>query len=319
VNSKKNIPYTERTEAITAEVLRVINAIKHSDVSQQMNDSKENIFNRINDKIEAESYTSDIKINKRKWLVRYLSIASVITLLIVSISTLTYRMGYNSKTNDLVQADVELIVPAGTLSQIRLPDGTHVTLNGGSVLTYPASFEKTRQVTLTGEGYFDVVKDEKRPFIVNSNNLSAKVLGTRFGFKAYNDDCQTILTLEEGSVCAFPADNHSKEGFMLKPDQQIIIENETGEFQRRNVNAKEYISWKDGILTFRDQTLGEIAIILERRFDVRIKISSELIQSQRYAAQFKYGENVEQILDKLSYKRSWKYVKQNGIIELINR
>lgn len=313
----RNDTDTAWVDDVSTEVQHIIQAIKHPDASVQMQESRESVFGRINQKIESDLLIHPANPTPRIALMRYLSIASVVALLLVSVATLSYFRGYRSGTTNLSQTLVEVAVPLGTISHLVLSDGTKVTLNGGSTFTYPALFATDRQVTLVGEGFFDVAKETEKPFIVHTANLSAKVLGTRFGFKAYKEDAQTVLTLEEGSVNALPFDKQSAVGILLHRDQQLVIDNETKEFQRRNVNVHEYVSWKDGVIIFRDQTLTEIAVILERRFDLKINIRSESIKNDRYVAQFKYGENVEQILDKLSYKRAWTYEKQQGIIEIV--
>lgn len=303
----------EIAEEFTIQVQNVLNAMKHPGTSQSMQESKEVIYSKVEQKINTDTFALP---SRRKQLIRYISIASVIALLIASISTLTYFSGYYSATKELVQTNVEVQVPFGMISHMTLPDGTGVTLNGGSKLVYPASFAGERHVSLSGEGFFEVAKDLENPFFVHSENLLVKVLGTRFGFKAYKEDKQTILTLQSGSVSAFPSGNKSENGILLEPNQQIVLDNETKEFQRKNVIADEYITWKDGILTFRELTIEDISIILERRFGIKINIVSEKIKEEQYTAQFKHGEGLEEILDKLSYKRSWKYKKRNCKIEI---
>jgi ferric-dicitrate binding protein FerR (iron transport regulator) len=320
VESNRNNECVENIEALSKETLRVVSAIKSPNTpqSQQMDESKEAIFKKITNKIGSDFTTYPVKPEKHKLFLPYWRVASIIVLLIASVAALSYFQRDTPPAVDLTQVEIE--APLGTVSRVILSDGTKVTLNSGSKLTYPTSFAGNRQVHLSGEGYFDVAKDENKPFIVCTPNLSVKVLGTRFGFRAYEEDVQTILTLEEGSVSALLLDHDSKKMILLAPDQQLIIDNTTKEFQHLNVNVSDYISWKDGILIFQNQTLSEIVTILERRFGTKIKIRSDIAaRHEQYVAQFKYGENVEQILEKLSCKRSWKYIKQDGMIELINR
>lgn len=301
-------------EDLAIEVFRVWNALKHPDSSEQMKESKEVIFQKVSTKIEAE--TEQRARGQRRRLFRALPYAAAVTLLLSSIATLTYFGGYRSGQKQTADTEIRIEVPFGTLSQLTLPDGTLVTLNGGSQLTYPAAFGSTREVKLRGEGFFEVAKDAERPFIVHTQHLSAHVLGTCFGFKAYQEDAKTVLTLAEGKVSAQLPAGEPGERILLKPNQQLIIDNHTGSSLRRNVDAREYTGWKDGILTFRNLTLQEIAVVLQRRFNVSIRFASEQIKDERYVAQFKYQENIEQILDMLSYKRAWKYKKKGGCIEL---
>jgi len=302
-------------DEICTKVLCLLNAMQHPNVLNQMEKSKEIVYERVNRKINADIPVDRSKRDRRNLRILSLTAACIALFCIVA----AYQAGFRSAKKTSGQTQVEWAVPYGIVSKITLSDGTLVTLNGGSKLTCPGSFDGVeRQVSLSGEGFFEVAKDEKHPFIVNTKNLSVKVLGTRFAFKAYEEDLHSVLTLEEGSIEASPVSDGvmGKEGVLLKPDQQLILDNQTGELKRKNVNTDEYTSWKEGILHFRDLTLNEIAVILERRFDVEIHILSEEIGDEHYVAQFKYRENAEQILDKLSFKRSWGYVKQQGVIEI---
>jgi ferric-dicitrate binding protein FerR (iron transport regulator) len=300
----------DATEEICAKALQAIHAVGYPEATQQMQADKEEIYARTVRKIHADTALK----RKSRVHAKRLYTAAVALSVILSTTCAAYLLGIRSGKRLSEQSPVEVTVPYGVTAGITLPDGSRATLNGGSRLTYPALFDGNRQVRLSGEGYFDIVND-KTSFTVNAAHISVKVLGTRFGFKAYDDDAHTVLTLEEGRIKAFPAGEKTDEGFTLEADQQLILNNETGEIRRQVVNAREYTSWKDGILTFRNQTLGEIAVILRRRFNIDIRISGN-IKNESYGAQFKHDENIEQILDKLSYKRTWKYAKHNNVIEI---
>ncbi|MDR1557267.1 MAG: DUF4974 domain-containing protein [Tannerellaceae bacterium] len=304
------------TDDIYTEVLQIINALKHPDLSQQMEERKACIFEQINHKIDADKTECPIKGKKRNIRMRYLA-AVCIVLFFLSVAGTSYYMGYMREKEISAQAQVEVYVPNGVLSRIGLPDGSLVILNGGSRLSYPASFSKDRQIYLSGEGFFEIKKDEKHPCIINTKNISVKVLGTRFSFKAYEEDKQTILTLEEGSLSAIPIYKNKKECIFLNPDQQLILNHQTGDLRRRNVRADNYTVWKDGHLYFINMSLGEIAADLERRFDVKITFLSENIRDEYYHAQFENGETPDQILNLLSHKRSWTYIRKNNTIHIV--
>jgi ferric-dicitrate binding protein FerR (iron transport regulator) len=304
-------------EELLIETLRVVNAAKSSNVDKLMCENKEFVFNKIQNKIDAKPLVCLTKDN-RHGIWNYLFIASVFLLLITSVAAFYYYETYKSRMVELAETQIHLEVPFGVISRTVLPDGSRIVLNGGSKISYPALFTNFRQIDFSGEGFFEVAKNENNPFIINSKNISIKVVGTCFGIKAYDEDVKTIVTLKEGSVKAFPLNTDIKEGIFLEPGQQLIIRNDSKEFQRRNVIADDYTAWKEGVFIFRNQALSEISATLERRFDIKINIESDIIGSEHYTAQFRYGENVEQILEKLSYKRSWKFIKKNGTIELTN-
>lgn len=292
---------------------QILNAIKHPDPSHSMEESRERIYDEVKQKINSDPFVIR---SRRKIYARYISIASVITLLIASVCTFTYRIGYHSAFHQIAQTNMEIQALPGMKSCLTLPDGTEVTLNGGSKLIYPVSFVGERHVTLSGEGFFNVAKDHDKPFFVHSEHLSVKVLGTRFNLKAYSDDRQTLLTLQTGSVMACSNDCEKGNCIFLKPDQQLIVDNATKQFQCINVSAEKFTSWKDNILIFQNQTMQEITVILERHFGTKINVVSEKIGEEQYTAQFKYGESLDEILRKLSYNRTWKFERCYNHIEI---
>lgn len=304
-------------EDISIETLHVLNAIKTSFSHKIAEESKDLIYEKTCRNIDFYESTNDSKKVKRiKKFLQLSSIAIACLLVFIPLSFIIYTKGYNSASSEIADEFIELRVPQGATSSITLSDSTLVILNGGSRLIYPTRFKKERKVTLVGEAFFDVTKNKDKPFFVHTPNLTAKVLGTQFNFKAYEKENKTILTLKKGSIYAIPAENAAIEGLILKPSQQIIVDNYTKEMMRRNVSVQDFISWKDGIITFRDNTLDEIRILLERQFNIPILITTEDIRKERYSAQFKHGENLRQILDKLSHKRGWKYKFENEQIKI---
>lgn len=297
-------------DEICSEALRVLAAVGHPDVSAQMEDSKEAVFRRVNGKIEADAA------RRVPSGFAYL-MAAAVALLLVLTASMAYHMGREATVGQLSAAMIETVSPLGMTSKVVLADGTAVTLNGGSKLTYPAVFVGSeRAVSLVGEGFFDVAKDTEHPFLVHGENLIVEVLGTKFGFKAYEEDMNTVVTLKEGAVKAVPLNAEAVDAIVLKPNQQLTLDNRTGEFQCRIVDAAELLAWKDGELYFRDNTLDEIARILERRFNVKITIATRELKDDRYFAHFASDEGPDKILTLLSHKRHWMYEKNNGTIEI---
>ena len=281
-------------------ILQLLNAIKakHTLSVQEAEEGKEAVFKRVEEKL-GRRY--NLTATRRTRLFRYWPVAASIAII-------------NSRQVLTSQAPIVVEVPEGAITHLTLSDGTQVTLNGGSSLTYPAEFSDNREVCLQGEGFFDVRKKMESPF-VHTKQFSAKVLGTRFSFKAYDTDRQAVLTLERGSVQVLT--DHGKENMILSPNQQVIKDSHTGKLYCHEVDAEDYTCWKDGILVFKDQTLAEISTILERRFNVRIEIDSESIKYDKYVASFRKHVSLDDILKKLSYQRSWTYIQKDGKIKLV--
>ena len=136
-----------------------------------------------------------------------------------------------------------LIVPRGGLYLLVLSDGTRVWMNSDSRLKYPVMFSSNkREVILSGEAYFDVVKDKSAPFIVKTESGNIEVLGTEFNIKCYSDEDALVTTLVNGKV---KFDDGINPSVILKPEEQLIFEKENGQSIVRKVNVNHYISWKD--------------------------------------------------------------------------
>lgn len=296
-------------------ILQLLNAIKakHTLSVQEAEEGKEAVFKRVEEKL-GRRY--NLTATRRTRLFRYWPVAASIAILILSSVIVSIGI-INSRQVLTAQAPIVVEVPEGAITHLTLSDGTQVTLNGGSSLTYPAEFSDNREVCLQGEGFFDVRKKMESPFIVHTKQFSAKVLGTRFSFKAYDTDHQAVLTLERGSVQVLT--DHGKDNMILSPNQQVIKDSHTGKLYCHEVDAEDYTCWKDGILVFKDQTLAEISTILERRFNVRIEIDSESIKYDKYVASFRKHVSLDDILKKLSYQRSWTYIQKDGKIKLVKK
>ncbi|ACU03171.1 FecR family protein [Pedobacter heparinus] len=156
----------------------------------------------------------------------------------------------------------------GQQTQVRLPDGTLVFLNAESSLKYPTSFTGSgkRQVSLTGEGYFEVAKDKKHPFIVESSNQKVEVLGTHFNINSYADEPEVKTTLLEGSVNVFNL--KGKYSKVLSPGQQAIVKGE--DIKVGDADIDQAMSWKNGDFVFVGEDLKAVMRQVARWYDVEI-------------------------------------------------
>lgn len=160
--------------------------------------------------------------------------------------------------------------PVGGQYQINLPDGTKVWLNAASSLKYPTQFAAhQRQVELTGEGYFEVSKDKKRPFTVITDKQQVQVLGTHFNVNAYKEEQATKTTLLEGRVKVSNA-SRQKQGNskLLSPGEQSTLTQAS--FQVEKVDIESVIAWKNGYFTFADEDLEVSMRKLSRWYNVDI-------------------------------------------------
>ncbi len=185
--------------------------------------------------------------------------------------------------------------------EVTLPDGTLVTLRAGSKITlHPEFNHRTRSVSLQGEAYFNVVKDESRPFYVKNNDLTIKVLGTSFLVSPQSD--RTEVALFSGKVEVYTL----KERLKLFPDQTAI--HQKGLRKKKGI-AHHLLSWKTQRLDFRKEKLNVVFKALENHYRIRITASKE-IENRRLTAVFK-GQSIGEVLHVISSIHHLKIKKRN--------
>ncbi len=209
----------------------------------------------------------------------------------------------------------ELIVPVGGEYKLCLNDGTIVYLNSLSRLRYPVRFTKDkRKVILEGEAYFEVSHDEKRPFVVDTEKFGVSVLGTSFNIMSYPVDSLSEITLVSGKVDVRVGGRST----VLKPSEQIVVGHRSFETMVRTVNTADYIGWKDGLLNFRTIPFSELAVKLERWFNVSFEFSDERLKQLKFSGAFRKYDDIGYILS-LIEKTSDVSFKIDQHVIIVNR
>ncbi|GGA97685.1 FecR family protein [Puia dinghuensis] len=168
-----------------------------------------------------------------------------------------------------------LATPRGGMYSIVLPDGTRAWLNASSSLRYPLAFHGPyREVSLTGEGYFEVAPNAAQPFKVLVNGMTVDVLGTHFDVMAYDDEPAVTTTLLEGSVKVGSAGGH----LLLTPGQQSRMERSDGRLGSMRADVDVAIAWKNGIFRFRSEDIHSVMRKVARWYDVDIQYEGEIAE-----------------------------------------
>jgi len=226
-----------------------------------------------------------------------MKLAAIWLLPLIMLSFSVYFYWQANTVKDAV-ADVSLIehfVPAGKREQIILPDSSRVWLNSGSVLIYPSTFiGQTRDVYLSGEGYFEVEKNAEQPFIVKARTLNVEVLGTRFNILAYPEVKQIATTLEEGSVRVCLQDN-DKKVYHLVPDEQLVYNIDSGVADIKQVVSADYSDWREGGLLFDNYSFSDIIRILQRTYGVNVHLQTSVYNNNKITVHFNKDESLENI------------------------
>ena len=200
-----------------------------------------------------------------------------------------------------------IIVPKGERSKVVLPDGSTVQLNGGSRLTFSPAFQaEKRTVFLEGEAYFDVTHDRLHPFIVETDRLQIKVLGTKFNVSNYPDDQIITTYLEEGKV---EITMDGQDDTLLRPFEALEFNRTSGKVSKKVINDNRFSDWTRGVLNINGETIEEFAKKLERRFDIRIVFGDDKIRKRIYSGSIK-DESLDTVLEALRFASSLRYEKQ---------
>lgn len=243
------------------------------------------------------------KTKRWKQVGRYAATVAVVCLL----SIFFYQQGANQLKDTLSQIEVE--VPAGSSTKMRLPDGTLVVLNAESRICYAPDFGiDSREVTLEGECYFEVTHNPKVPFYVHSKDMGVKVLGTKFNFCDYPDDPTATVTLLKGKVSL---DNKlgSEEGFLLAPGERATLDKQNGRLVKERINRLQNArKWTEGQLTFDETPLPMVAKVLERAYDVKIVLADPTLTDVGFYGNFdRSTQSVKDILDALATTGEFVY------------
>lgn len=187
----------------------------------------------------------------------------------------------------------------GQKSKLTLPDGTKVWLNSESKIQFSTEgFLANRVVKLNGEAYFDVHHNDKKPFVVQTNDYDVEVLGTEFNVKAYDDLERTETILVNGKVKI----KKGKKELMLEPGQKAIFE--ANRLSVKATDVETASSWKRNELRYEGISFKELVFSLERWYDVQITISDARLYEVKYSGVFKNDENIVEVLEALKYTTS---------------
>lgn len=240
-------------------------------------------------------------------------VAAMITLLI-AIGYSSYYFGEQSNRSSSTVLN-RLLTGDGGKGRFILPDSTIVWLNSNTVLTYPEHFTASaREIHLSGEAYFEVKRNEKKPFKVYAGKMAVEVLGTKFVVKNYYKQFHVETTLVEGSVQVSGCEMAAP--ITLIPGQSISYHKSSGEINTIHVNTDNYTGWINNRLTFDNSRLTDIIVNLEQWYAIEIECDPAFAHTLSISFSIQYGEKIEDILQALSLVTPIIYRWENGILHL---
>ena len=229
------------------------------------------------------------------------------------IGLLTFNLVQITNENKDVPDNI-VVVPKGQRVCLTLSDGSTIWLNAGSRFTYPAKFsKKERNVTLDGEGYFEVAKNPDAPFTVNLPALAIKVLGTKFNVTAFDNEPSQI-SLCEGSVEVSTADGLSSH--IMEPNDVVYYTKKGGLVLKKNSIEQSARSWITGDLKFENKTLLEMAKVIERKYNITLKIVDSSLAEEFFTCHFREDLSIDQVLELLKKTQKVNYTKDADTVYL---
>lgn len=262
------------------ELRKVVNALSDDELAGRLetdwnqgevgvDEVDEKCMERLKERIDRQA---GIQKPWRVYVLRVAKMAAAILLPVLLVTTLyLYTDSRQSFPSDMIVSTGK-----GERASMTLPDGTKIALNYDSQVTYdPEAFAKgERRIDFDGEGYFQVKKDSRHPFVIHAQGLQVEVLGTVFNLLARNGDTHSELFLEEGSVRLMSV--LTGEKVLLSPNQKAVLSVETGHIVVQTMeNIAEASAWRKGDLIFRNEPLGNVLRTLEGCYGYKITTDCE--------------------------------------------
>lgn len=186
--------------------------------------------------------------------------------------------------------------PAGSKTQVTLPDGSKVWLNGGSSLAYTNQFNNdNRRVELHGEAYFEVQKHQGKPFTVHTQGYDVTVKGTKFNVSAYDNDPISTTTLMEGKIEL----SDGKRNLSLAPGDAVQLNKATGQLQRHATDGFAD-GWRSGRLMYPDITLEQFGRVLSRQYNVNVHLANSQCANMRISVMLQNNETIDEVVSALT-------------------
>lgn len=271
-------------------------------------------FDQLRNRLNFRSSRNTLTRRMRIW-----GNAAIWALLIISGITFLYFHNDSTKSASLASY-CQIEIPQGATSKLLLPDSTLVYLNGGTIIKYDASFQnKTkREVFLTGEAYFKVTANVEKPFIVHTEDLNIKVLGTAFNVTSYPDAPDIKVSLVKGSVNVFTI-SERKGNVILSPDEQAVYDKQQGQLSVNRIDAASQAAWTTGRLVFVNERLCDILKAVGKKYDVQIQVQSQKVQTEFFSGSIDSALSLDEIFSYIDVDNKFIWKRKGKTIVITDR
>jgi len=243
-------------------------------------------FDEIAAKTKIRLKIEQRKRSRRKRVSLYWSAVAASLLLILGVELFINRDGHRE--------EIVTYTTQNFIREIVLTDSSHIWLNENTILQAPSLFsKKQRKVTLKGEAYFEIKRDEKHPFLILTGNTVTEVLGTTFNISMDTLCGDVSVVVNSGKVAFYQSDQSSAKA-VLNPNEMGRYQKQAGQIEVSSNLNSNYLSWKTGLLTFSDTPLDEVCNVLSRYYKRNVKVDG-VISNRSITGSFR-NEKLEDIL-----------------------
>lgn len=282
--------------------------------------------------MQYEAENDEVPVKRPRTLYRWLTAASAVAAaLLLWFLVINPR---NEKQNLAVKPSTgnTITTQPGSKSQITLPDGTQVWINADSRIKYDEHFTgKYREVFLSGEAYFDVMRDTSRPFIIHTRSLDVRVLGTSFNVRSYPNEKTTETALIHGAV-EVTLHNNPDQKIILKPNEKLVVNNDDSiktpgnkivaapeplltlskvRFIKTDSSSSIETMWVENKLAFDNEVFEKMALEMGRWYNVTFEVKNEQIKKLHFTGVF-VNKSLDEVMEALSYSWKFHYDIKNG-------
>ena len=259
--------------------------------SKQLGERCDAMMRRLNARIDAdEAMRREVKRRRPAWR-RWALAAAAVAVVAVAV-TAAWFASIGTPGDELFRTYLN---ESGEIAALRLEDGTQVWMQDGTELQYAVGAgSEERIVRIDGEAYFDVAHDEAHPFVVKTENLSVRVLGTAFNVRAHAADPLTEVVLERGSVRL-----QTPEGYnlvRLHPNQRAVFDAAKDDIEVEEIYAEHFVTERYNLVAMKNATIGEIIARIESNYGVRIRIADP-DNRKRYDINYLRTNSLEEVID----------------------
>lgn len=317
MEKNNNIELLERYfegKATKQEIEQLLNRMNQPDFEQKwMRDSWNETSFTMNPTVQKQIFENIKEIVAPKRVFNFKKWLAVAASIVIMFTTALSVYLYNQSSQGKLLSDMKFQVEKGQKASMTLPDGSKVWINSGSTLTYGSRFnKKERIINLDGEAYFEVAPNKKAPFIVQSHGFSVKAVGTAFDVKAYAEDKQISTVLVHGKVEV----SDQKEKLYLTPNQKIVYDRTTQKMEKKAVeDSNIYADWRKNQLAFDSETFENIALALERNYNVKLIFESQSLKKYHYSGSLG-NTSLESVLQLFSMTSPLSYRIKDSVIYL---